>query len=499
MEWSAVKNRIFTAFSRKIEGDTFRLQENALLSRIDDSRDTKIYKKFSLGSIRSVSDYWKRVQIQHYEDIREMWEQEAAGRSGAAIREKAGHFGISTGTTGKPKLIPVPGSILKDFRKKELYLLSLFIKKYPNSKVLDKKILAISGCSSLGLTTGGIPYGPISGILAEAAPHLMKRRIIPCPATINIQDWNEKTRTIAREIKGKAIGSIFGIPASILDFLEKARHSYFTRSEFASFARNLEVIYCTGVNYRTYDDKIYAALGKKVSIIEYYAATEGIFGHQSPDNPESMLFFTDHNFYEFIPFDDYQNKNYRQRKLITELSEGVEYVPAVTTGNGAFSYVLGDVIQCLDPKIPLFQIMGRTVLTLNLTGEKTSIHVIEKTVENLSVELKSQPGEFLVLGKTGPKPRYLWVFEKNEAWEKHDPEWISARLDKYLQENSSLYRLLYKNFDPAEVRFVDKEKFQSWLEKRKSDFGHSKMPRIIRDPALVEEIIGYPPPDLKEA
>jgi len=43
----------------------------------------------------------------------------------------------------------------------------------------------------------------------------------------------------------------------------------------------------------------------------------------------------------------------------------------------SYQFIIGDVIQCVDCKIPLFKLKGRTTLTLNLVTEKTSIDAVE--------------------------------------------------------------------------------------------------------------------------
>ena len=85
---------------------------------------------------------------------------------------------------------------------------------------------------------------------------------------------------------------------------------------------------------------------------------------------------------------EYSKGNYQKRLLITQLESYQDYVILITSGNGAFSYVVGDVIECVDAERPRFKIKGRTKLTLNLATEKTSVFAVEKAVLDLSNELR---------------------------------------------------------------------------------------------------------------
>ncbi|MDD2715810.1 MAG: GH3 auxin-responsive promoter family protein [Candidatus Wallbacteria bacterium] len=491
MRWTRTKNSIFSLFTEKKNGSTAKFQKKALLARLNDSAETVLGKKYGFREISSTQSYQQKVPVHHYEDLKPYWDSESTGNINVTVGSRIHKFAVSTGTTGIPKLIPVTRKLLRDFRRRGMQLVSIYLKAHPESRILSKKHLAITGSAILGKTQSGIPYGTISGIMAEGSPLLMRHKRIPTSEVINLCDWNQKADSIAEQARHQDIGLILGIPATILNYLEKIKGIY-SKSDFEFFASNLEAIFCSGVNYRSYQDKIQSLLGRKVNFLDYYAASEGIFGHQSAIDPDSMEFFSDTIFFEFIPFHEYLQKDYSNRKLLHQLKDGEDYALLVTTGNGTFSYVLGDLIQCVDHRVPLFRVKGRTVLTLNLAGEKTAISVVEKTVQSLSRELNSEPGEFFVTGRTiNGRQSYLWVIEKNSIWDSQGTERLASRLDHFLQEHNNLYKLLYPtNFSPSQVLLIERDSFKAWFERKNADLGHSKIPRIIKDPRIAEDIIG---------
>jgi len=485
-----IENLLFTGIFSKSKGDLRKIQEKVLINNLKIFSGTEFGKRYNFKKINSIEDYQSLVPIHHYDDVKKLWDREAEGEIGVTSYEKVKTFALSTGTTGKPKLIPLPKNALNKIKRNNLYILSLPLLKNPGLKILRKKILAITGCAKINKTLSGANCGMVSGIMAERASFLLKPLLLPKSDTVNIKDWNEKVAVIASEARSQKIGAVFGIPSAVMAFLNKIKETY-SRDEFDYFLKHLEVLFFSGVNYRIYREKIFEILDKEVDIIEYYAASEGVLGHQSLMDFDSMEFFYNNIFFEFIPYKEYLQNNFKDRLLITELERDREYVLIITTGNGAFSYVIGDVVKCIEPSIPLFKITGRTALTINLMGEKTSIYAIEKTVNSLSKELGLSIGEFFVTGMISKaRPYYLWVFENNEKWEEKDKSWLTDRLDYYLSGYTRRYKDYINNkFEKSRVVFVEKSVFYTWLENRKTDPGHSKIPRIITDPKIIKKLL----------
>ncbi|MGA1874748.1 MAG: GH3 auxin-responsive promoter family protein, partial [bacterium] len=113
---------------------------------------------------------------------------------------------------------------------------------------------------------------------------------------------------------------------------------------------------------------------------------------------------------------------------------------------------------------------------------------VEKAVLSLSHDLNAFPGEFFVTGhKRNHKPNYIWVFEENDVWSQRGRRWLSRKLDDYLMEHNQHYKyFIGGELNPCEVYFVDKSVFQGWYRLHKADLGHTKIPRIVTDPAIAQ-------------
>jgi hypothetical protein len=490
LKGNQVLNRTFSAVIQKRTGNLCSIQERVLMEILQESKNTTIGREYNFETIDSIIKYQERIPIHHSDDQKKYWQPEIDGAIGVSLKHRVPFFALTTGTTGEKKLVPVPKRVLANNRNGEMYLLAMYVKQHPESSILRKKILAVSGSGSMGVTPSGIPFGMISGIMAITAPAILKPNLLPKRGTVNTNNWDEKLNLIARDCQGKKIGSIFGIAPSVVDVLKKLKEVYPSR-DFQEFVKHLEVLFLSGVNYRQYKQTIISILEKDINFIEYYAASEGVIGHQSSINSNTIELFYDRIFCEFIPFEEYRCGQYHNRKLLNKLKTGEEYVPLITTGNGAFSYVIGDVLRCADSNLPGFTIEGRTKLTMNLAAEKTSITSVENAFTSLAREIGSYPGEFFITtGLREQKTHYLWVIQENDTWQRQEISWLGNRLDQYLVEYNQYYgHFVNKILGPSQVLFVNKEKFETWLEKKGADMGHRKIPRIIVDPNLVQEII----------
>src|SRR5207247_8942401 len=139
-------------------------------------------------------------------DLEPRWSGAAQGEQRVITREPVERFALSSGTTGKPKLIPVTRSLLRTIHRQQLRGLGLYLKTAPRSWLLWKPALAVCGRSRIGATTAGVPFGMISGIAVETAHPLIRARALPTPETLNIEDWERKVGRMVAVAAGRRLG-----------------------------------------------------------------------------------------------------------------------------------------------------------------------------------------------------------------------------------------------------------------------------------------------------
>jgi hypothetical protein len=191
-------------------------------------------------------------------------------------------------------------------------------------------------------------------------------------------------------------------------------------------------------------------------------------------------------FFEFVPWASYAAGELERRLLLHELERGEDYVLVITNRSGAFAYVMGDVLTCDENRgHPLFGIKGRTKLTLSVVGEKVPVNAVENVIADLAGELGESPGEFVVTAEKpdDARPRYLWLIEECPAWTRVGEAEIARRLESLLlRRNPNLAQFFGTQIDSPEVRFVEPDRFATWMTARAKQKGHGKVPRIFKDP-----------------
>lgn len=466
---------------------------NKILSLSD---KTEFGKKHGFKSIHSIKEYQKRIPIMHYEDIAPFWNLEASGEKNVIFNKSPEYFVESSGTTGIKKLIPVTKHLLKSIQACKNRMLSVAMKKNKNYNFLSKKHLIICSRIETGKTSGGIPIGMISGLITrKKTPKFAQYLLIPSEETINCIGLEEKFLKYKEEVVGHKFGTVAGIPASVVELLTYLKKNL-SEKEYTHCFDEVEILLTSGVNYRPYKQKLEELLGEKFSYIDSYVSSEGFYGGEAEENPDVFQFFPKSVFFEFIPADNYWNDDYNTRLLLHEIEVDQKYVIAVTTGNGTFSYILGDVIKVCSKKPLRFTIAGRTLLTLNLVSEKTSI----TQVENAITQFSNQNGVivkefFLAENFDSNKPSYCWYFEETDFFRNLNESSkikLSKALDKSLCEANPLYDYFLNEVQTMEastIHIISSNGINNWFKRKNSDPIHKKLPRIILDKQSVNTIV----------
>ncbi|UCE77379.1 MAG: GH3 auxin-responsive promoter family protein, partial [Gammaproteobacteria bacterium] len=141
--------------------DPLRTQTELLLGMVRNNADTEYGRRYGFASIDSIADYQKQVPVITYADIERDMERVVAGEKNIFTAEDPVMFAQTSGTTGKPKFIPVTptdqGRAHKDQMRTWLYHAQ---KAHPG--ILDHKVVSMVSPAIEGHTSSGLPYGSTS-------------------------------------------------------------------------------------------------------------------------------------------------------------------------------------------------------------------------------------------------------------------------------------------------------------------------------------------------
>lgn len=150
------------------------------------------------------------------------------------------------------------------------------------------------------------------------------------------------------------IGFIVGVPAWLQLCVEKIIERYKLKNIHEMWP-NLSFYVHGGVALEPYKKGFEKLLGKPITYIETYLASEGFLAYQNKQGAKGMHLALNNNiFFEFVPFDD---KNFDadgnmvdkpEAFMLHEIEENKEYAILITTNAGAWRYAIGDTIKLID-------------------------------------------------------------------------------------------------------------------------------------------------------
>ena len=136
------------------------------------------------------------LPVVEYEDIEPYIEQIKKGSRNVLTSEPVSLFNMTSGTTARPKYIPLTPQGLK--RAGSLMRQWFYHALTDHPSLLDKGFLSITGAAIEGRCESGIPYGSASGMISNSLPSLVRRSMaVPAPAA-EIADYDIRYYVWAR-------------------------------------------------------------------------------------------------------------------------------------------------------------------------------------------------------------------------------------------------------------------------------------------------------------
>src|SRR6187551_2716111 len=131
-------------------------QQRVLQRLLKNNARTAFGKKHGFDSTRTVADYQQRTPIQTFTGFSPWVDRIAAGEKAVLTGEPVVFFNKSSGTSGKPKLIPVTQTWIKETGRLRKIWGGLAAAEHPN--LLSGKAISIVYSANGGKTEGGIEY-----------------------------------------------------------------------------------------------------------------------------------------------------------------------------------------------------------------------------------------------------------------------------------------------------------------------------------------------------
>ena len=491
----SIKSTLAKLFAKKVRKSILKwsktpleTQDKVFQKLINEARETVFGKDHDFKSIKTHSDFIKRVPIRDYEALKPYVDRVVKGEEDILWKGKPIYFAKTSGTTSGAKYIPLTKESMPTHVEAARNAILMYIAETGNSKFVDGKMIFLQGSPILE-ENNGIQLGRLSGIVAHYVPKYLQKNRMPSWETNCIDDWETKVEAIVEETLSENMTVISGIPSWVQMYFEKIQNK--TGKMVGDVFQNFNLFIFGGVNYEPYRAKFENLIGRKVDSIELYPASEGFFAFQDKQNEKGMLLQLNSGiFYEFIKADTFFNDN-RERLTLGHVELGVNYVMIISTNAGLWAYNIGDTVEFTSLSPFRVIVSGRIKHFISAFGE----HVIGKEVEQALQEAVADTSlgisEFTVAPQIDPDdglPYHEWFIEfENEP---QNVALFAQKIEASLQsQNSYYYDLVYgKVLQPLKITLVKKNGFQDYMKSIGKLGGQNKIPRLSNDRKIADAL-----------
>lgn len=433
--------------------------------------------------------YRHAIAPNDYEMLRPFVERQKIGEQDVLISGSPIMYATTSGTTGKPKWIPISKHYLRTlYHRMSEHWLYMFIRQRP--RAFGGHILQIVGKEVEGYAPDGTIYGSVSGVLVREIPNILRKRYTAPPEVMNIADtktrnyvimtlalqWEDLTfwatanpstivellNTVDENLEQMADdieNGKFSVPIELplIHIIAPYLHSNPARAEQL---RQLKQRYATPApkdyfpylqvlstwkcgNAKVYMEKFIDRFNwKQTRYTELgYIATECRFGHPVDESRESVL-FPQYHYYEFVDEKelDMPNKHFLQ---LSELERGQRYCVYITTSCGLYRYNMNDIVEVGGRYInaPRIHFISKVNGIVSLTGEKLYEAQFIRAVHQVA-ELHSLSLPFFVGFANAELSAYDFYFEFAPR-DEHEARYLLAlftrEVDSKLQQINMEY------------------------------------------------------------
>ncbi len=349
----SVWNRLLlniTAFrkSQLFEADPMVHQEKLLLRLLKSCRNTMFGRMHGFSSIRSSRQFLTQIPLMSYSDLKPYIDKILEGRNDILFPGRPMCFGVTTGTEGEPKLVPLNRSLLRSTRLAAID--SALLGSLHHGSILwhRGKTLYVGPRKEQLMGKWMVFSEGTAFIYLQAKP--LRARFVPkyeaLPYPCEKNDYTFLSKCVSRY----TVKSIAGNPLEIVDFVCTTQ----------TVMPDVEIVVNCG--YWAVDhEHIYKKAFPNATVIDIYGSNEGVWG--LPVSFGRFLLNYRRIFFSFIPLG-----SEGEVVSLEQVETGQKYQLCVTTCGGLWNYPTGDVVCFEGLHPPIFVLCGRYRHTLHLEG-----------------------------------------------------------------------------------------------------------------------------------
>ncbi|XP_022106476.1 GH3 domain-containing protein-like [Acanthaster planci] len=530
----------------KVWKEPRKAQETFLQKLISRDANTEYGKRYLRG-IQSLQDFRDKHPLTKYDHYQDYFQRLADGEKNACVATDIHRFGISSGTTGKGKLIPYVFS--NSVAMLGLAIFTLVVKSSP-----VKRVVGLYCRPTPRFSNTGLPIAPATFIPDKLSSRILLSVFQNSPTStfqistdfeatyvhllFGLTDKNidlffapfasqvyralkmleEKQDMVLEDLSVGRINPSLNLDEEIRRSLNAALKPNPARANElrAEFARGFEGIlgriwpHLTAlmtVDISGYMKKLHAKYTKGTRLFSFaYGCTEGMMAYNLwlDGEPQRYVLLPNEVLTEFIP-EEFSDEENPETLLLDEIEVGKRYEVVITSKAGFYRYRMGDVVEVAGSheNCPVIQMKYRTGELFNLRSEKVDRLVVGTAIQET---LESWPGVTLVEWTCAESPLIYGDQEDVEydmfyllfvELEKEVPLSADQRslFDKSLRKQHELYDSYRQigSISQARVMIVRPGSFKKLqdfiIANSTASYNQFKMPKKVRTKAAFDLIM----------
>lgn len=394
------------------------MQSDLLAELLATGTDSDFGRDHGFTAIRDYRDFTRQVPIRSYADLAPHIDRVREGRVGALFSPgtRILMFALTSGTTAKPKYIPITPRVLADCRAGwNIWGLKALL-DHPGTML--RHILQVTSPMNDHRSPSGLPCGAITGLLAATQKRLVRRYYTSPLGVADISDSHAKYYTIMRLAVPRDVAwAVTANPATLLllaktadEHRERLIRDIHDGSLCASMAvdggiraalrprlkadpacaRRLEEVvakhgalypkhywrlgylaHWTGGTMGLYRDQFPRYFGDVPARDIGLIASEGRMSIPVDDHTPAGVLAVTSQFFEFIPASEYGGSSPPTLRS-HEVRIGEEYFIVLTNASGLYRYDLGDRVRVVGRvgEAPMIEFLSRDAHSSSMAGEK---------------------------------------------------------------------------------------------------------------------------------
>jgi hypothetical protein len=469
------------------------LQQSVLKKLLHEASNTAFGNDHDFKNISSHSDWTDAVPVRDYEELVPYMERAKAAELSVLWPGMPKYFCKTSGTTSGTKYIPLTQASLPNHIGSARNALLNYIGETGKSNFVDGKMIFLQGSPELDRLDSGIPFGRLSGIVANHVPAYLQKNRMPSYATNCIEDWETKINRIVDETSKQDMRLISGIPSWVQMYFELLLEKT-GKQTIKEIFPNFELFVFGGVNFAPYKSRFAELIGEEIPTIELYPASEGFLAYQDSQQAEGLRLNVNSGIYfEFIKAEEYFSEN-PKRYTLHEVELGVNYALILSNNAGLWGYSIGDTVKFVSLNPFRILVTGRIKHFTSAFGEHVIGEEVDRAMSDALQQLHFSVNEFHVAPQVQPSeglPYHEWIIEFNV--DVPDLNVLQALLDNKMQEQNVYYKDLIVGsvLQKLKITPVKNGAFNAYMKSQGKLGGQNKIPRLANDRKLADALLQH--------